>query len=145
MSTSTRHNKVKFSRETRVKRALTRFSCEIFHLNFTWSYFKWNSHEQFHVNFTSHEFHMNIGWNHVKFTWGTIGCVCLGCMELLPISMDPMLGTVPRNKPRIQEVWPLWCNRRARNYIMFYKIYHPIVKVQVHQLYTSTSVYQQQN
>lgn len=103
------------------------------------------TNEQFHVNFTSHEFHMNIGWNHVKFTWGTIGCVCLGCMELLPISMDPMLGTVPRNKPRIQEVWPLWCNRRARNYIMFYKIYHPIVKVQVHQLYTSTSVYQQQN
>lgn len=68
MSTSTRHNKVKFSRETRVKRALTRFSCEIFHMNFTWSYFKWNSHEQFHVNFTSHEFHMNIGWN---FTWNS--------------------------------------------------------------------------
>lgn len=25
---------------------------------FTWSYFTWNSHEKFHVNFTSHEFHV---------------------------------------------------------------------------------------
>lgn len=138
---------MKFSRETRVKRALTRFSCEIFHLNFTWSYFKWNSHEQFHVNFTSHEFHMNIGWN---FTWNSREAQLAVYVLVVWNSyqyqlMDPMLGTVPRNKPRIQEVWPLWCNRRARNYIMFYKIYHPIVKVQVHQLYTSTSVYQQQN
>lgn len=117
-----------------------------FHVKFfTWisrEVYTWTISRKFHFTRISHEYRMKL---HVKFTWGTIGCVCLGCMELLPISMDPMLGTVPRNKPRIQEVWPLWCNRRARNYIMFYRIYHPIVKVQVHQLYTSTSVYQQQN
>lgn len=88
--------------EIRVKRALTRVSPELFTwiaregdftwilgenrvnfcMNFTWSYFTWNSNEKFHVNFTSHKFNVVFGWNctrkpretpHVNCTWGTIG------------------------------------------------------------------------